>query len=121
WSLVVHRVARTVRPPLAAVAFGIGASGLLELKARGVDTIGAITSGLPAFTPPHLDLLVHLWPAALGIALMSFTESIAAGRAFAQPGERRPEANQELLALGAANLAGGGFAPMPAGGGDAPT
>ena len=119
--VVLHRLAPRVPAPLAAVAFGIGASGLLGLKARGVDTIGAITSGLPAFTPPQLDLLVHLWPAALGIALMSFTESIAAGRAFAQPGERRPEANQELLALGAANLAGGLFAAMPSGGGTSQT
>jgi hypothetical protein len=52
---------------------------------------------------------------------MSFTESIAAGRAFAQPGERRPDANQELLALGAANLAGGLFAAMPSGGGTSQT
>ena len=119
--VVLHRLAPRVPAPLAAVALGIGASGLLGLKARGVDTIGAITSGLPAFTPPHVDLLVALWPAALGIALMSFTESIAAGRAFAQPGERRPDANQELLALGAANLAGGLFAAMPSGGGTSQT
>ena len=79
--------------PLVAVALGIAASGLLGLKARGVDTVGAIPSGLPALTPPDVDLLAALWPAALGIALMSFTESIAAGRAFAQPGE--PTARRE--------------------------
>ena len=51
--VVLHRLAPRVPAPLAAVALGIGASGLLGLKARGVDTIGAIASGLPAFTPPQ--------------------------------------------------------------------
>ena len=52
---------------------------------------------------------------------MSFTESIASGRAFAKSGERRPDANQELLALGAANALGGLFGAMPAGGGTSQT
>ena len=45
---------------------------------------------------------------AAGIVLMSFVESIAAGRAFTAPGQPRVDADQELRALGAANLAGGG-------------
>jgi len=53
--------------------------------------------------------------------MISFRESIAAGRAFAQPGERRPDANQELLALGAGNLLGGLFSAMPVGGGTSQT
>jgi len=57
----------------------------------------------------------------LGIALMSFVESAAAGRAFVFPGEPRPKANQELVALGAANLAGSLFQIMPAGGGTSQT
>jgi sulfate permease, SulP family len=52
---------------------------------------------------------------------MSFTESIASGRAFAKSGERRPDANQELLALGAGNALGGLFGAMPAGGGTSQT
>ena len=80
------------------------ASGLLGLKARGVSN-DRCDSGGPAglHADRDVDRWSPLWPAALGIALMSFTESIAAGRAFAQPGERRPDANQELLALGAGN------------------
>ena len=62
-----------------------------------------------------------MWPAATGIALMSFTESIAAARAFAAPGEPRPLPNRELLALGAANVAGGLLGAMPAGGGTSQT
>ena len=45
-----------------------------------------------------------MWPAAAGIALMSFTESIAAARAFGASDEPRPDPNQELLALGLANV-----------------
>ncbi len=63
----------------------------------------------------------QLWPAAVGIALMSFTESIAAGRAFAEPQEPRPLPNRELLALGLANAGGGLFGAMPAGGGTSQT
>jgi MFS superfamily sulfate permease-like transporter len=62
-----------------------------------------------------------MWPAAAGIALMSFTEGIAAARAFALPGEPRPRPNRELLAAGIANLAGGFFGAMPAGGGTTQT
>ena len=119
--LLLARFVPRAPSPLLAVAFGIGASGVLGLRALGVDTIGSIPSGLPGFTPPDAGLFATLWPGALGIALMSFTESIASGRAFAKSGERRPEANQELLALGAANALGGLFGAMPAGGGTSQT
>ena len=46
---------------------------------------------------------------------MSFTEGIAAARAFAGAGEPRPQPNRELLAVGLANVAGGLFGAMPAG------
>ena len=107
--------------PLVAVAVGIAASGLTGLQQLGVDTVGHIPQGLPTFAPPRLDLVAALWPGALGIALMSFTETIAAGRAFAARGERRPDANQELLATGVANAVGGLFGAMPAGGGTSQT
>ena len=60
-------------------------------------------------------------PGALGIALMSFTESIAAGRAFADPAEPPINADRELIATGAANLGGAFFGAMPAGGGTSQT
>jgi len=52
---------------------------------------------------------------------MSFTESVAAARAFAIPGDSRPAPNRELLAIGLANIAGGVFGAMPAGGGTTQT
>jgi high affinity sulfate transporter 1 len=117
----VARLAPRVPAPLFAVAVGISASVVLGLQAIGVETVGAIPSGLPQFTPPDVSLLPRLWPGAVGIALMSFTESIAVGRAFSRRGETRPDANQELLALGAANAAGGLFGAMPGGGGTSQT
>ena len=83
--------------------------------------VGAVSGGLPALVRPRVEIASILWPAATGIALMSFTESIAAARAFAAPGEPRPLPNRELLALGAANFVGGLFGAMPAGGGTSQT
>ena len=60
-------------------------------------------------------------PGALGIALMSFTETIAAGRAFARPADPPIDANRELVATGVANLGGALLGAMPAGGGTSQT
>jgi MFS superfamily sulfate permease-like transporter len=65
--------------------------------------------------------MLEMWPAAAGIALMSFTETIACGRAFAGPGEPRPESNQELVGIGVGNIIGGLFGAMPSGGGASQT
>jgi high affinity sulfate transporter 1 len=107
--------------PLIAVGLAIGVSAVLGLAAAGVATVGEVPRGLPSLTLPELDVVDALWPAAVGIALMSFTESIAAGRAFADPQEPRPVPNRELVALGVANAAGGLFGAMPAGGGTTQT
>ena len=107
--------------PLVAVGGGIAAAWLLGLQARGVSTVGLIPPGLPSFTLPDLALVEQLVPGALGIALMSFTESIAAGRAFTRPGDPPINANRELIATGAANLGGALLGAMPAGGGTSQT
>ncbi len=107
--------------PLVAVVLGIAAVKFLGLQHSGVAVTGAIPPGIPAPAIPDLSLLGSLWPGALGIALMSFTESIAAGRAFAKQRDPRPVANRELIALGAANVAGSFFHCFPAGGGTSQT
>jgi len=119
--VVLPKVFPRVPAPLVAVGAAIAASGLMGLGASGVAVVGAIPSGLPALVLPDRSLITQLWPGALGIALMSFTESIAAGRAFARHGEPRPDANQELLATGFANAIGGLFGGMPGGGGTSQT
>jgi high affinity sulfate transporter 1 len=110
-----------VPAPLVAVSLGIAAMALLGLQRHGVEAVGNIPQGLPSFVAPDLRMLEALWPGALGIALMSFTETIAAGRAFAESGEPPPDANQELLATGLANAAGALVGAMAAGGGTSQT
>jgi len=107
--------------PLFAVVLGIAASGLLVLKQSGVELVGNIPSGLPTPVLPDLSLIGKLWPGAMGIALMAYIESIAAGRAFIRHGDPRPVPNRELIALGVANLAGSVFRIIPAGGGTSQT
>jgi len=119
--LLLERALPHSPAPLAVVAGGIAMSWLLGLGAAGVATVGFIPRGLPSITLPTLDLAVQLLPGALGIALMSFTETIAAGRAFALPGEPPIKGDRELLATGAANLSGAFFGAMPAGGGTSQT
>ena len=107
--------------PLIVVAIAIASVHLFGLQAHGVETVGEIPQGLPSFTFPDLSLVAHLWPGALGIALMSFTETIAAGRAFATSEEPHPRPNQELAATGLANLGGAVLGAMPSGGGTTQT
>jgi len=107
--------------PLVAVGGAIAASWFFGLQALGVSTVGLIPQGLPELTIADPSLIVELAPGALGIALMSFTETIAAGRAFNSPGDPPIDANRELIATGAANLGGALLGAMPAGGGTSQT
>jgi len=103
--------------PLVAVVAGIAASSALGLAAMGVAIVGNVPAGFPPLTLPSLSLAEELWPGAIGIALMSFIETVAVGRGFRQKGEPQPDPDRELVALGAANVAGGFFGCMPSGGG----
>ena len=107
--------------PLVAVSAGIGLSWLLGLDAWASPPWGSFHSRSRRSPFPALALVQQLLPGALGIALMSFTETIAAGRAFAARTDPPIKANRELLATGAANLAGAFFGAMPAGGGTSQT
>jgi high affinity sulfate transporter 1 len=107
-------------PPLA-VAAAIAAVYLLNLQDRGVELVGHIPQGLPSLMRPDLSLISALWPGALGIALMSFTETVAAGQAFARKGESAVRANTELFATGLANIGGALLGAMPSGGGTTQT
>jgi anti-anti-sigma factor len=107
--------------PLVAIGICICASWLFSLQELGVSTVGMIPQGLPHLTLPDLSLVGELTPGALGIALMSYTETIAAGRAFSTQGEPGIRPNRELLATGIANLGGAIIGAMPAGGGTSQT
>jgi high affinity sulfate transporter 1 len=117
----LERFAPRAPAPLVAIALAISASGLVGLSEAGVATVGAVPGGLPQLVWPNLELVQQMWPAAAGIALMSFTETIAAARAFGTQDEPRPQPNQELLAVGLGNVAGGFLGAMPSGGGTTQT
>jgi SulP family sulfate permease len=117
----IERFVPKVPAPLVAVAVGIGGAYFLSLGTLGIDLVGHIPRGLPSLTAPSFALAAQLWPGALGIALMSFTETIAAGRAFAKNDEPMPQANRELLATGIANVGGAMLGAMPGGGGTSQT
>jgi len=118
---VLERFVPKSPAPLVALAVAIGISWLTGAEAKGVSTIGAIPGGLPTFHLPDWPLAREVWPAALGITLMSFTETIAAARAFVNRDEPRPSPNRELLATGAGNVACGFLGGMPSGGGTSQT
>jgi high affinity sulfate transporter 1 len=107
--------------PLVGVALGIAGVSLFGLQGHGIELVGQIPRGLPSITLPDFSLLEGLWPGALGIALMSFTETIAAARAFAKSDEPPLRPNQELLATGLANAGGALLGAMPGGGGTTQT
>ena len=119
--IFLPRLVPRLSAPLVAVVVGIAASAFLGLEAQGVNLVGDVPPGLPSFSLPDLSLVRALLPGALGIALMSFTQTIASARAFQRHGEPEPDANQELLALGLANIGGGLLQAMPSGGGTSQT
>jgi MFS superfamily sulfate permease-like transporter len=107
--------------PLIVVAAGIVVASMLGPGARGVALIGKVPMGFPPITLPDFSLAAQLWPGAVGIALMSFTETIASGQAFAESDEPSPRANRELFATGLASAGGAFLGAMAAGGGTSQT
>ena len=119
--VLLPRFNRRIPGALFALAAGILAAALLNQAGAEVKLVGVIPSGLPSFQMPDLNLLRTLLPGGLGIALISFIESISAARAFAEQGEPAVDADQELIALGVANMAGGFLQAYPGGGGTSQT
>ena len=119
--VAMKRFTPSAPAPLVAVAIGIAGMSLFGLDRFGISLVGNVPTGLPALTLPAGEWVTPLWPAAIGIALMSFTETIAAGRAFAQTDEPTPQPNRELIATGIANIGGAFLGGMAAGGGTTQT
>jgi Sulfate permease and related transporters (MFS superfamily) len=95
---------------LLAVIFATLAASVFDLAATcGVDVIGALPHGFPAFQLPNVSLqeINHLFAGAVAIALVSFADMSVVSRAFATRGGYEVDDNHELIALGAANVAAG--------------
>jgi len=96
---------------LLTVAASIAAVSIFGLEHHGVKVVGVLPKGLPPFGLPHVagsDLPALLGGAA-GIALVAVTDTISTSSAFASKRGVQVRSNQEMIGIGAANLAAGLF------------
>jgi SulP family sulfate permease len=93
--------------PVAAVVLTILAVLALDLENKGVKLVGAIPQGLPPFAlpSPDLSLIEQLWVPALLISIIGFVESVSVAQTLAAKRRQRISPDQELVGLGAANIA----------------
>lgn len=112
-------LARWIAPkfpaPLLVLLVAAGAVSVFGLDRYDLEVIGEIPRGLPELRLPDFST-VDIWalmPYAVGIAIVGFSDNILTARAFAAEKDEPIDANQELLALGAANIANGLFQGFP--------
>jgi high affinity sulfate transporter 1 len=113
--LVLQRWMRKVPAVLVAVVLSIGVAALLDLADRGVDLVGVLPQGFPPFTVPQVSAsdLPLLVAGALGIAVVALTDTISTSTAFAARTGQEVRPNQEMIGIGAANIAAGLFQGFP--------
>jgi sulfate permease, SulP family len=114
----LERRAPRIPGGLVVLVLGIAVSALFNLSSHGVAIVGDIPSGLPSVQRPrlHADELWVLIPSALGMMLVIFSEALGVAKTYADKHGYRIDSNQEMVALGLANigssllrgLAGGG-------------
>ena len=113
--LVLNRVAPKIPGVLVAVVGAIAVTVAFDLGAEGVSLVGTLPQGFPPFTVPGVELadLGLLVAGALGITLVSLTDTISTSSAFAARTGQEVDANQEMIGIGTANLAAGLFQGFP--------
>ena len=104
---------------LTVLVLGTAAAAALHLEAHGVAIIGTIPSGLPRPQLPDIRAgeLLGLLPSAAGIAIVVYAEALSGARTFAIRHSYEIDANQELVALGLANIGSGAVGGMVVSGG----
>jgi len=109
--LVLPRITTRVPAVLVAVVGATAVSALFGLAEHGVDTVGALPKGVPTPKLPwtNADDVGPLLIAAIGITLVSLTDTIATATSFAARRGDEVEPNQEMIGMGAANIAAGLF------------
>lgn len=115
----LKRLAPRVPAALVVVVGSILAVELWDLESSGVKVVGDIPDSLPAFGFPDFSgsMVGNLAMTALVITLVGFMESIAVAKVYARRHRYDVDANQELIGLGAANVASGLFGGYPVTGG----
>ena len=109
--IVLPRLTERVPAILVAVVGVTALSGLLDFSAEGVATVGALPQGVPSPSIPWTQAsdVVPLLVAALGITLVSLTDTIATATSFASRRGDEVEPDQEMVGIGTANIAAGLF------------
>ncbi len=107
----MHKYTPKIPAAIVLLFLSIAVSGLLGFEQMGIAIVGEIPAGLPDFGLPEgltpADLLA-VAPGAAGVALVAFAESVAIARSLATKYGYEIDANQEMIAIGAANI-GSGF------------
>lgn len=118
--ITVKKLNKWIPGPLVVVVLGILTVSLGGFYEQGVKIVGEIPGGLPSFRFWSFNLveIKSLLPAALTISFVGFMESIAVAKAIQSKHKNYTlDANQELIALGSANIAGSLFQSFPVTGG----
>ena len=104
---------------LVVLVAATAATWAASLNDRGVAILGEVPTGFPTPALPEFSasLLGDLAPAALAIAVIAYAEGVSVAKAIARRHRERIDANQELVATGAANAAAGLFGGFPVAGG----
>lgn len=108
---------------LFMLLFGVAAGFLLNLEQHGVELVGLIPSGLPSFKFPLIQPkdLVYLTVGAVSMVFVALADSLGTARAFAAENHYQIDPDQELLAIGAANVGAGLFQGFSVGANSATT
>jgi high affinity sulfate transporter 1 len=112
--LILKRVPRMPAILIAVVGATI-AVAIFDLGAEGVSVLGSLPSGLPSFAIPAIGLsdIKPVLAGGLAVALVSFADTSVLSRAYAARMKTTVDPNQEMIGLGAANLAAGFFRGFP--------
>jgi sulfate permease, SulP family len=110
--LVIKRYKPLIPGALVALILGTAIAGIFQLNAmHNVAVVGDIPIGMPSLTIPNISLqaIPFLIGGAAGIVFLAVGETLGTGRAFAAKYHYEVNADQELLAMGAANVGSGLF------------
>lgn len=117
--VLIRKWKKTFPSALAVVVLGTIITAVFGLDQQGVSIVGTVPEGLPSFKMLSFNLadFEALLPTILVIGLVGYMESIAVAKALAKKHGYKVSANQELVALGMANIAGSLFQSYPTTGG----
>ncbi|HEV7147107.1 MAG TPA: sulfate permease [Pedococcus sp.] len=113
--LLLNRLLPKLPSVLIVVVLAAVAVNALDLQEHGVDTVGVIPQGFPPFTVPAVTWgdLPPLLLGALAIAVVALADTMSTASAFAARRGEQVRGNQEMVGIGAANIAAGFFQGFP--------